>query len=107
MSKKHKRPTRRQRSGVPWPGGPWSVISIVGGLIVLSLAAFLFWRGQSQPTAAIEVTGRPSLKVNQETIDLGSIRLGQTVQATFELTNVGDQPLRFSEAPYIEVVEGC
>lgn len=102
MSKKHKRPTHRQRSVLPWP-----VISIVGGLILLGLTAFLFWRGQSQPTATIEVTGRPSLKVNQESVDLGNLRLGQTVQASFELTNVGDQPLRFSEAPYVEVVEGC
>ena len=102
MSKKYKRPTRRQRSGLPWP-----VISIVGGLILLSLTVFLFWRGQSQPTATIEVSGRPSLKVNQESIDLGNVRLGQTVEVSFELTNVGDQPLRFSEAPYVEVVEGC
>lgn len=102
MSKKHKRPTRRQPSGMPW-----ATISIVGGLIVLGLTAFLFWRGQSQPAAAIEITGRPSLKVNQESIDLGNVRLGQTVEVSFELTNVGDQPLRFSEAPYVEVVEGC
>ena len=102
MSKKHKRPTRRQQSGLPWP-----VIGIVGGLILLGLTAFLFWRGQSQPTTTIEVSGRPSLKVNQESIDLGNVRLGQTVEVSFELTNVGDQPLRFSEAPYVEVVDGC
>ena len=33
--------------------------------------------------------------------------LGKTVQVDFKLTNVGDQPLTFTEAPYVEVVEGC
>jgi hypothetical protein len=29
------------------------------------------------------------------------------VEVSFQLTNVGDQALRFSKAPYIEVLEGC
>ncbi len=102
MSKKFRHRTRQQEPRVHWLG-----IIITAGFILLGLSAFLFWRGQSQPTAALEVTGRPSLKVNQETVDLGTVRLGQTVQASFELTNVGDKPLHFAEAPYIEVVEGC
>ena len=71
--------------------------------------AFFILRGNqnSQPLAAIEVHGAPSLKADQEQIDLGNVSLGQTVQVSFRLTNVGDQPLRFSEKPYIEVVKGC
>ena len=30
-----------------------------------------------------------------------------TVEVSFEITNTGDQPLRLSEPPYVEVVEGC
>jgi hypothetical protein len=45
--------------------------------------------------------------VDQEKVDLGIVKLGQTVDVKFKLTNVGDQTLRFSKAPYIEVLEGC
>ena len=55
----------------------------------------------------IEVTGAPSLKVDQDTVSLGDINLGRTVNVSFLLTNVGDKPLKFSKAPYIEVKDGC
>jgi len=69
-------------------------VGIAAGLVLLGGAIWALF-GQS-PQAAIEVTGRPSLKVNRETIDLGNQKLDNTVQAAFELTNVGDQPLRFT-----------
>jgi len=97
---RHKRPTSKSTSSPLWP-----VAAIVIGLLLLAGAAWTLL-GQS-PKAAVEVTGQPSLKVDQATIDLGDQKLGATVQAAFTLTNVGDQPLRFTEAPYIEVVEGC
>lgn len=85
----------------------WLFLAL-GGVFLVGLA-FLLLRGNQnpQPLAAIEVHGAPSLKADQEQIDLGNVSLGQTVQVSFRLTNVGDQPLRFSEKPYIEVVEGC
>ena len=85
----------------------WLFLAL-GGVFLVGLA-FLLLRGKqnSQPLAAIEVHGAPSLKADQEQIDLGNVSLGQTVQVSFRLTNVGDQPLRFSEKPYIEVVKGC
>jgi hypothetical protein len=54
-----------------------------------------------------ETTGGPSLQTNQQTVDLGNEKLGSTVQVSFTLKNVGDQPLVFTKIPYIEVVEGC
>lgn len=85
----------------------WLYLTL-GGVFLVGLA-FLFVRGNqnSQALAAIEVNGAPSLKTDQEQVDLGNVRLGQTVQVSFRLTNVGDEPLLFSEQPYIEVVEGC
>ena len=79
------------------------------GLFLLGLAAIVILGGngfgakKTQP----EGSGAPKLKVDQEVVDLGDVKLGKTVQVSFELSNAGDQPLRFSEAPYIEVVEGC
>src|SRR5512147_1889087 len=79
------------------------LVMILSGIILVGLA-FLTLRGSqnSQSLAAIEVHGSASLKADQEQIDLGDVKLGQTVQASFRLTNVGDQPLRFSEQPFIE-----
>ena len=80
----------------------------LGGAFLVGLAFLVLRGGQnSQPLAAIEVHGAPSLKADLEQVNLGEVKLGQTVQVSFRLTNVGDQPLRFSEKPYIEVVEGC
>jgi hypothetical protein len=83
------------------------ILAAVGGvaLVVLALSALL--GGRSGGRAPIEVTGQPRLKVDKELIDLGNIQLGRTVEASFVLTNVGDQPLQLAEEPYIEVVEGC
>lgn len=83
-------------------------LSLTIGGIALILVAFFILRGMSGSTvAAIEVQGAPSLKVDKEKVDLGDKKLGSTVAVSFVLTNVGDQPLRFTKEPYIEVVEGC
>lgn len=80
----------------------------VGGVILFGLAFFILRGSQnSHPVAAIEVNGAASLKVDKEQVDLGNVPLGQTVKVSFQVTNVGDQPLRFSAQPYVEVVEGC
>ncbi|RPI30196.1 MAG: DUF1573 domain-containing protein [Chloroflexota bacterium] len=79
----------------------------LGGVLLLALAALLFKQLQPAPKIDSEVTGAPSLRVDQEKIDLGDVKLGQTVSATFRLTNVGDEPLKLVKDPYIEVVEGC
>jgi hypothetical protein len=66
-----------------------------------------FLRQPSKPRASIEVAGSPSLKVDKEKVDLGAVKLGQTVKVDFELANVGDETLRFTKPPTVEVKEGC
>ena len=85
----------------------WLLLAL-GGVFLIG-AAFLILRGNQNPQtlAAIEVNGAASLKVDKEQVDLGDVQLGQTVKVSFQVTNVGDQPLRFSADPYVEVVEGC
>ena len=85
---------------VAWP----LVLAVLG--ILLVLGAFVALR-KPEPEVAIEVQGAPSLRADRQAIDLGDIRLGTTVEAAFRLSNAGDQPLRFTEPPYIEVREGC
>lgn len=81
-------------------------LALVGVVLVL-LAFFAISNGERQRKANIQVTGSPRLSVDQESIDHGNVRLGTTQQTDVRVTNTGDQPLRFTEAPYIEVREGC
>ena len=100
----------QRRSPAPakaWLGLPLPVWLGVPGIILI-VAGLLFASQRGKPSALTpEVTGSPSLKVDKEKVDLGNVKLGQFVEVTFNLTNVGDQPLRFSKEPYIEVKEGC
>jgi hypothetical protein len=80
---------------------------IAGGALLLAVVAWLAWPRPAAPQAPIEVNGAPKLKVDRDRVDLGDVPLGQTVSASFTLTNVGDQPLRFGAAPYVETLEGC
>jgi hypothetical protein len=99
---KQKKVLRHRRKKPRWP----LILLLAGGLLLIIGAVFAF-RKPSGATAGIEVTGSPSLKVNQEKVDLGHVKLGQTVEVKFTLTNVGDKTLRFSKTPYVEVLEGC
>jgi hypothetical protein len=103
MSKKDKPfGHKSKRTQYPW------LFPLIVGMVLVGLA-FLVLRGKpvAQPLAAIEVHDAASLKVDKEQIDMGDLKLGRMVEASFLLTNVGDQPLRFTKPPYIEVVEGC
>jgi hypothetical protein len=79
----------------------------LGGALLLCLVALAAALQQPAPAALLEVSGAPSLAVDRDKIDLGDVRLGEWVSASFEIANVGDQNLGFIEAPYVEVVEGC
>lgn len=101
MTRPHKRRLTRTRPSFLLVG------AIVGGALLLLLAALSLLGGPGGRKVAIEVTGQPRLKVDRATVDLGDVPLGRTVEAAFVLTNVGDQPLRVTQPPYAEVVEGC
>lgn len=102
QNRTHRNSKKRHRRKQKW----LPVLLALGGMLLLSLA-FLAFRKDSAPEAAIEVTGAPSLKVDQEKVDLGDMKFNQLAQVSFQITNVGDQTLRFTKDPYIEVVEGC
>ncbi len=89
---------------------PWPIVLAAGGVLLIGLVAFAVWQaagGDAGPSVPLEVSGAPRLKVDKDKVDLGNVRLGQTVEVTFTVANVGDRQLRFTETPYIEVVEGC
>jgi len=85
------------------------MVLILAGFVVVVGALFALWKsGQpSTPKVPVEVSGSPSLKVDREMVDLGDVPLNETVQVSFQLANVGDKTLRFSDKPFVEVAEGC
>lgn len=88
MSKKH----RKQKQKFPW------LVAVIGAML-LALAAFLI--------AGQDGGGTPSIAVDQQRIDYGDVKLDTEKTFAIKVTNTGDGVLRFSEDPYIEIVEGC
>src|SRR5688500_2272490 len=98
---KSKRKSQRPASRL----GPLA-LPVLLGCVLLGVLALLAWRGYTRPASTLS-SGAPSLKADRQKVDLGDVRLGQAVSVAFELTNTGDAPLRFTEAPSIEVAAGC
>jgi hypothetical protein len=85
----------------------WLPLIVIAGVALIVVALIGSGNNQSGATSKPQVSGGPALQVDQEKIDLGDVPLGETVSAKFEITNVGDQPLRFTQKPYIQVAAGC
>ena len=87
------------------------LVAVVAGVLVLAAAAFAFWQNSSSnghgASFTPEAKGAPRLKADKQKVDLGNVQLNQMAQVSFEITNVGDQTLRFAKDPFVEVVKGC
>ena len=93
-------PPKRQRFPI------WLPLIIVAG-VALVVVALTSGNRAATPAFTPEVSGAPALQVDKEKVDFGNVTLGQTVEAKFEVANVGDRPLQFTGKPYVEVLEGC
>ena len=89
-------------------GRAWPVLLIAGGVLLVVLAVF-FLRSNDEPQTDFvpQVSGAPAISIEPAQIDMGAVQLGTPVRADFVVKNLGDKPLKFSEDPYIELVEGC
>ena len=75
---------------------------------MLLAVIFIFYSSQSPESGVpLDVSGAPTLKVDRDRIDFGDVKVDTPVTAAFEISNTGDQPLRISQVPKVEVVEGC
>lgn len=102
MSKNEQQAATPQRSVSRGP-----LLLTLGGLLLVAVAAVAVWRNAAAPAFTPEITGAAKIKTDRDMVDLGNVPLGQTVQVKFEVSNVGDRQLRFTDVPYIEVVAGC
>ncbi len=83
----------------------WAGLVVIGVLAVVALLAWQDSRSAAPDTASTD--GTPNLQVDQTAIDFGDVPLGQTVKASFKLSNTGDGALTVVAPPVPEVVEGC
>jgi cell division septal protein FtsQ len=79
----------------------------LAGLGMVLISGWAILNSGSKSNANVEVKGSPRLKVDKDSIDHGDQKLGNQIQDDIRVTNIGDQPLRFTDAPYVEVKEGC
>jgi len=77
----------------------WLLAALGGGLLLLVAILFARHNGIGGDT--------PFIAVDQDKIDYGYVKFGETRQFAIQVTNTGDSMLRFKEQPYIEVLEGC
>jgi len=94
MSKKTKKKKQQQKEF------PWVVVA--GGVLFIVAAIFVF----SKPATDYS-GGTPAIRVDEQNIDMGYIKLGEYRTIKIKVTNTGDGVLRFKEQAYLEVLEGC
>ena len=78
---------------------PWLLVVLGGGLLLLAAVLFTNRSGDGG--------GTPAIAVDQQKVDYGYVKFGETRTIAVNVTNTGDGTLRFQEQPYIEIVEGC
>ena len=93
-TRKEGRRRRRQLNQMILPALTFGAVLIVAAVVLAS---------RPQRSAG----GTPRLAVDQQKIDYGYVKFGDTRQFAFTVTNVGDGELRVETKPYIEVLEGC
>ncbi len=104
MARYSTKPRKDRKTGP----GPLPVIMTLAGLVLIGLAVWAIVNSSARETqASIQVKGAPRLEVAKDSIDHGNVKLGTPITDEVRITNIGDQPLRFSRAPYLQVLEGC
>jgi hypothetical protein len=79
----------------------------IAGFVLILMASLALVRPATSAFQDLFGKGTPSLKVDKEKVDLGDVKLGESVSVSFQITNFGNKTLRFSKDPYIETIKGC
>lgn len=92
-----------KRSRLPFYLAGGALLLIVTGAVWLATSGL----GSSSTGSPTQIASRPALAVDRESIDFGKVPLDVPVEATFQLSNIGDQPLQILNQPVAEVKQGC
>jgi len=93
MGRRQKPRSAGQRPTFAWP------IIVFGVILVVAAVLLLTRQGDDG--------GTPQIVVDQQQIDYGYVKFGDTRAFEISVSNAGDGALRFREKPYIEILEGC
>lgn len=93
MGRRQKPRSTGRRKAFAWP-------IIVFGVILVAAAVLLLTRQD-------DGGGTPQLVVDQQQIDYGYVKFGETRAFEISVANKGTGVLRFEKKPYIEILEGC
>ena len=96
-NKKSNKKYKKQKQSTQFP---WLFLVLGGGLLLFAVILFANRSGG-------DGGGTASISIDQNKIDYGYVRFGENRQFALNVTNTGDGRLKFSEKPYIEVLEGC
>ena len=80
---------------------------VLAGFVLIFMAALALFSPISASLNEAFASGSPDLKVDREKVDLGDVKLGESVSVSFKVTNAGNKTLRFNQDPYVEVIKGC
>jgi hypothetical protein len=92
---------------------------VAGGLLLVAVVicgSLLFQSGQATrdtgpgtPSLAIaEINSSPEAQIEGLEVDFGEMKLGaELATVTLTVANSGDKILNFSQAPYIQLADGC
>jgi hypothetical protein len=83
------------------------LIATVSVVALVGLAVNVMSGESPLSDIVIDTTGTPVLQIDSDHVDFGDVPYNQMVEASFEVTNVGDATLVFAEKPFIEVKDGC
>ncbi len=102
-TRRRKKGRRRGQGGLGWlvAAGIAALALLLGGLYVANQS------GASTVAVNKPTVTQGSLKIDPGEINMGDIKLGRTVDASFKIQNVGDKTVTITDAPFIEVVKGC
>jgi hypothetical protein len=97
---------KRQNKVLGIPGAYLPLIGAFAGIALIGVVAAVVELAKAAAYRP-EVTGEPAIEVAETSFDLGDVELNTQAEVTYEIRNVGDQPLRIVETPQVEVLEGC